>query len=188
MSSLTFLTGIGAPSAWQGKGSFPHHFKQAREDGLPEIHMDYCFMSTVGSVLATILVAKERMTKMLMATVVPMKGASIEFPSRRTLTFIKEIGLEGSDLVLKSDQEASITDVLNNVASRRAAASRLEKNDVEGRGLQPDPPRNIHEKSPVSSSAANGFIERGIQGIEGQARSAMPRIHTLLTNINIDDP
>ena len=31
--------------------------------------------------------------------------------------------------------------------------------------------RNIYEASPVGSSSSNGFIERGIQDVEGQART-----------------
>ena len=59
----------------QGKGKVAPHFKQKhREDGLPEVHFDYCFMSTHGSPLATILVAREKSTKMTLATVVPMKA------------------------------------------------------------------------------------------------------------------
>ena len=64
-----------------------------------EVRFDYCFMSTHGSPLCTILVAKEKSSKMTLATVVPMKGASLEYPVRRTLTFLKEIGLEGADVV-----------------------------------------------------------------------------------------
>ena len=109
-----------------GKGKAAPHFKQSRLDGLPELHLDYCFMSTEGRPLATILAAKERNSKMLMATVVPMKGASVEFPVKRVLAFLKEIGLESSDLVLKSDQENSIMDVLNVIANRRAAVSKLD--------------------------------------------------------------
>ena len=55
-----------------------------------------------------------------------MKGASVEFPVKRCLGFLKEIGLENADVVLKSDQENSIMDVLNNVARRRSADSKLE--------------------------------------------------------------
>jgi hypothetical protein len=67
----------------EGKGKMAPRFKQpARTDGLTEIHVDYCFMSTKGNPLATILVAKEKATKMSMATVVPLKGGSIEFPAR----------------------------------------------------------------------------------------------------------
>ena len=65
--------------------------------------------------LLTILVAKEKGTKMVMATVVPMKGASVELPVRRVLAFIRELGLENSDLVFKSDQEVSVLDLMNNI-------------------------------------------------------------------------
>ena len=142
-------------------------FKQpARTDGLTEIHFDYCFMSTEGNPLATILVAKEKASKMSMATVVPLKGGSIEFPARRVLAFLKEIGLEGADVVLKSDQEPAIKDLLNNIAKRRSATSKLET----GNGVHPVA-RSIHESSPVGSSQSNGFIERAIQDEEGQVRT-----------------
>ena len=45
--------------------------------------------------MCTILVAREKSSKMTLATVVPMKGTSMEYPITRTLTFLKEIGLEG---------------------------------------------------------------------------------------------
>ena len=62
----------------QGKGKVAPHFKQKqREDGLVEVHFDYCPMSTHGSPLAAMLVAREKSTKMTLATVVPMKGASV---------------------------------------------------------------------------------------------------------------
>ena len=46
---------------------------------------------------------------------------------------MKEIGLGNVDVALKSDQEKSMMDVLNNVAKRRSADSRLEL--LEGRGI-----------------------------------------------------
>ena len=111
-----------------GKGKAAPHFKRAsREDSLPEVHFDYCFMSTAGQPLVTILMAKERETRMCMATMVPMKGGSIEFPARRVLAFLKEIGLEGADVVFKSDQENAIGDLLNNIAKRRSAISKMVK-------------------------------------------------------------
>ena len=82
----------------------PRCKQQFREDGLPEVHLDYCFMSTAGHPLATVFVAKEKATTMAMATVVPMKGRPIEFPATRVLSFLKEIVLEGSGVVLESDQ------------------------------------------------------------------------------------
>jgi hypothetical protein len=120
--------------------------------------------------------AKERETRMCMATMVPKKGGSIEFPARRVLAFLKEIGLEGADVVFKSDQENAIGDLLNNIAKRRSAASKMEKADeeeVSSQGVRTsrDEPRTVHEASPVGSSQSNGFIERAIQDEEGQIRT-----------------
>ena len=109
-----------------------------------------------------------------------MKGASIEFPVNRCLGFLKEIGLENADLVLKSDQEPSIMDVLNNVAKRRSASSKLELlegiSEFLGSGTKSVVPekntgRTIQEAPPVRSSGSNGVIERAIQAIEGQIRT-----------------
>ena len=117
-------------------------------------------MSTHGSPLATILVAREKSTKMTLATVVPMKGASVEYPVRRTLTFLKEIGLEGADIVLKSDQEPALKDLLNTVTARRSATSKIEKFDEDessGDKSAQVVGRPVHESSPVGSSQSNGL-------------------------------
>ena len=139
-----------------------------------EVHFDYCFMSTHGSPLATILVAKEKSSRMTLATMVPMKGASVEYPVRRTLTFLKEVGLEGADIVFKSDQGPALNDLINTIAARRAATSKIEKFDDEEAPAGGDDRavgRTIHESSPVGSSQSNGLIERAIQDAEGQIRT-----------------
>ena len=138
-------------------------------------------MSTHGSPLATILVAREKSTKMTLATVVPMKGTSVEYPVRRTLTFLKEMGLEGAEVVIKSDQEPALKDLLNTIAARRTAKSKIEKFDkddgpADGDASASGPPtpsvgRTIHESSPAGSSQSNGLIERAIQDVEGQVRT-----------------
>lgn len=114
-----------------GKGKAACHRKRERKDGMPEIHMDYSFLSTEGSPLATVLVAKEMQTKMMLSTVVPMKGGSVEWLIRRALAFLREVGLETADIVLTSDQEHAIVDVINHIASRRKAASKVETLEEE---------------------------------------------------------
>ena len=174
----------------QGKGTVVPHFKQKkRADGLTETRFDNCFMSTHGSPMATMLVAREKSTRMTLANLVPMKGGSIEFPARRALSFLKEIGLEGADVVFKSDQEPALKDLLNNIANRRSATSKIEKFDKYDlhevlddatrmdrkketlAGSYPEESRTLHESSPVGSSQSNGFIERGIQDVEVQVRT-----------------
>ena len=93
----------------RGRGRAADHRTQERDDGLPEFHVDYCFLSSAASPEKyTVMVAREKFSKMTMATLVPMKGASQEFPVRRLLSFIKELGSEGSAIALKSDQESTL--------------------------------------------------------------------------------
>lgn len=157
----------------QGKESGTPLQTESREGGLMEVHFDYCIMST-HCPLATILVARGKPTKMTLATVVPMKGASVEHPVRRTLTFLKEIGLERADVVFKSDQEPALKDLLNTIAARRTAKSKTEKFDKDdgpADGAAPGVGRTIHESSLVGTSQSNGMIERAIQDVDGQVRT-----------------
>ena len=99
-----------------------------------------------------IVVAKDYSSKSVMASVVPVKGASNEFPAKRISAFIREIGLEGQDLVLRSDQEPALKDLWAEVGRRRI------------------PAKTFYEVSLVGSSASNGVAERGVQTVEGQIR------------------
>ena len=113
--------------------------------------MDYCFPRAGGEATETVLVLRERPHRMTMSTIVPMKGASVEWCVRRVLAFIKEIGLEGNDIVLKPDQEPAIVSLMTEIAARRKA-------------------KTIPEHLPVASSQSNGYVERAIQSVSGQAR------------------
>ena len=81
-----------------------------------------------------------------------MKGASVEFPARRVLAFIKELGMETVPLVLKSDQKPAIISVIKNIVDKRKA-------------------QTFPEHSPVEASQSNGVVERAIQSVQGQMRT-----------------
>lgn len=89
------------PCCVAGNGKVAPHVGQTRTDGLPELHYDHCFLSTEGSPLAAVLVAKEKNTRVTLATVIPTKSASVEFTVRQILAFLEEVDLEGADIVLK---------------------------------------------------------------------------------------
>ena len=123
------------------------------KEGLHEIHIDYCFPKTSGGEGLTVLVARERSTRMTMATVVPRKGAVGDFAAARIMAFIRELGLAEADIIMKGDQEAAIKAVIEKVAGMRPTA------------------RTIPEHSPVGSSGSNGVVERAVQEVEGQLRT-----------------
>ena len=110
------------PLCVQGRGRAADQVTQPREDGPLETHVDYCFPATADTRdKYTLLVAREKGTRMTMATVVPMKGVSQEFPARRLLALIKELGVEASPLAFRSDQEPAINDLVTEVCRRRSA-------------------------------------------------------------------
>ena len=138
----------------RGKGKVIDHRRQGqREVKIRELHCDYCFMGNSDEKeTKCILVAKDGESKSLMASMVPVKGMSHEFPARRLVAFIKELGMEHCDLVIKHDQEPALVDLMKEVARKRI------------------PAKTLNEESPVGSSASNGKIERGVQTVEGHIR------------------
>ena len=89
----------------KGRGVEEPHRRQTAEVGMPEIHVDFMFMGDEGEDKKwTILVAKERSTKMTMASVLPSKSSGV-FAAQRVVAFMQEIGCEFGDITVKSDNE-----------------------------------------------------------------------------------
>ena len=85
----------------------------------------------------TILVVKERRTKMLMATAVLSKSTG-RFVIERVGTFIEELGIDHLDIVAKSDQEPSIKKLVEDVG-------RVVE-EAQGGGLRNSPPsKALHQ-------------------------------------------
>ena len=140
----------------RGRGVNAPHRRQVEEIGMPEIHMDFIFMGNEAEKKKwTILVAKERMTKMLMSAVLPSKSSGT-FAARRVLAFMREVGCEFGNITIKTDNEEAIKVVVSDVAKARAAAG--------------GPGRTNIENSKTHDSASNGVIERGNRSVEEMIR------------------
>ena len=108
------------PHCARGKGKTLDHRRAGRPRLIPELHVDCCFMGSKGDATARwIVVAKDYEHKCVMASVVPVKGSSHELLAKRIGAFIRELGLEGQDIVLRSDQEPALQDLLTEVGKRR---------------------------------------------------------------------
>ena len=100
----------------KGRGKEAPHRKQTTETSVPELHLDLMFLgeeADPGNTL-TILVAKERQTKMSLASVMPNKSTG-HFLCSRVLAFLKEIGCDTGDLTVKSDQEPAMQSVIQDL-------------------------------------------------------------------------
>ena len=107
------------------KGKSTSQCIQLRTDVLPGLPMGYSLPSAKDGPLATILVMRDTSTNMMMSIVVPLTGARMEFPVRRSLTFIRELGLEKGTLVLMPDHESAILHLINGIAKRKPPTSKV---------------------------------------------------------------
>ena len=123
---------------------------------MSEFHLGFAFMGEEHDPGKTIpiLVGRERLTRMTVSSVTPSKTTGT-FISRRFVAFMREVGCEAGDVVVKSDQEPAMKSIVEDIGRCRAAAG--------GR-------KYIVESSPVGSSASNGVVERAVQSVEQQVR------------------
>ena len=144
------------PHCVKGRGKEMEHKKQDEEQtGIPEYHLDYCFPGDEHGERLTVLVVIERYTKMKRAIVVPSKGSTGNYAARMVLDLIHECGDKNREVIVKSDQEAAIKNLVDEVDREKA---------LHGGG------RWVVDHSPVGASASNGFVERAIQFVQGQIR------------------
>ena len=91
----------------------------------------------------------------MLSTVVPRKTTG-EWICRRLMAWLREIGLESVDIIVKSDNEPALTSLIASWSTMRAMTSGS---------------RMIIENSPVGSSKSNGIVERAIQSVQGMIRT-----------------
>ena len=91
----------------------------------------------------------------MLSTVVPRKTTG-EWICRRLMAWLREIGLESVDIIVKSDNEPALTSLIASWSTMRAMTSGS---------------RMIIEKSPVGSSKSNGIVERAVQSVQGMIRT-----------------
>ena len=117
--------------------------------GVPELHSDYGFFrdkkgDKVNTV--TVLVTRDRKSTGICANVVPKKGVGGGYAVKQYLRDIKKFGYHHK-ILIRSDGEPALCDLLAMVSELRAAETVLEN-------------------SPVGDSRANGRAERAVQAIE----------------------
>ena len=120
---------------------------------IPELHSDYGFFrDKKGDKLNTVnvLVTRDRRSAGICAHVVPKKGVGGGFAVKQYLRDVKKFGYHHK-IMIRSDGEPAIRDLLDRVSSLRASET-------------------ILEATPSGDSKANGRAERAVQAIEKQTR------------------
>ena len=116
---------------------------EGAEGGLPEFHLDYCFLGDAMGFKLSILVGVERDTGAKVSIVAPAKGITGKYASSEAVYFLNEQGCSMTDIVIKSDQENAIKYVVvDDVCVARTGAKTIKTN------------------SPAGVKGSNGVIER----------------------------
>lgn len=139
--------------------SWPH-IRQGEqdEDAVPTICFDYCFLrDKPGGDSIPVLVGRERKSKMILAHAVPFKGGGVDWLVGQLQRDLRKLGLHDK-VILKSDQENAVLDVLNNLCKVRGR-------DNDGKNI------TMVESSPKGESQSNGVAERAVQDIEEGVRT-----------------
>ena len=138
----------------QGAANMDGHVKRREPIGDPnELHSDYCFFKDKKNDrvnTATGLVTVDRKSGGVCAHVCPKKGAGGGWIVKQYVRDIKKFGYQ-SKVILRSDGEPAIKDLLSKVGEMRGAETILEQARKE-------------------DSKANGRPERAIQSVEKQTR------------------
>ena len=103
-----------------------------------------------------VMFGREKRTKMIIAHVVPFKGGGVDWLVGQLLRDLRKMDAHGK-VILKSDQENAILDVLNDVCKQRRKEN--------------DSAVTIVESSPKGESQSNSIAERAVQDLEGGVRT-----------------
>ena len=156
----------------------------AAESSVTRVTMDYCYLtekskgkadnedeSTEAKDSMTVMVMKEDMCNSVWAYAVESKGAGEQWMIEQIVEDFETIGLTEERIIIKTDQEASITDVQNGIVKARA-----------GHGT-------AMEHSRVGDSNSNGRAERAIQDVKGLVRTLRSAVEEKIgERISLDHP
>ena len=118
--------------------------------------MDYCFLSKEeGSRSLTVLAAKDRGSKAIIANPVLCKGRAFEDTVDQAALNIRRFGHQGR-VVLKTDNEAALVDL------RVGVAEKLGLGEAGEAGLQVVP-----KAPPAHEPQSNGMIENRVKQVKG---------------------
>ncbi len=99
------------------------------------------------------MIVKDLDTRIVLTFLVRRKGYVADYPVKRIMASIRELGYQANRIIVKTDQESPTTAAQDKVPKERGEAP------------------TVIESSPVRSSGSNGVIERGVKESEYHVRS-----------------
>ena len=154
------------------------------ESSVTRVSMDYCFLTEdvsgkdgdheVGEkakTSLTVLVMTETMCRSIWAYACESKGSGEQWIIEQILEDLETIGISEERIILKTDQESSMTDIQKAIAKARAG---------HGTAL---------ENSRVGDSDSKGKVERAIQDLCGLVRTLRSDLESKIgSKVHLDNP
>ena len=157
----------------RGRGKCRSHTRldEERAENLqvPHVCVDYGFLGDDEHDTMPILVTKDRKTRYLYSHVVPCKGPGHPYCVRRLVQNLEGMGYKDVKVIMKSDQENALEDLVRRAASARSGDT-------------------VVELVPRQSSQSAGVVERGIQSVFGTIRSVFDALQHRYGKVNQDHP
>ena len=147
-----------------------HRSDPLKERSVPEYSFDFAFPGDEFGHKTAVLVGKERMSGLVLAAAIPVKGSEGRYTLDKVLEYLAEAGDMDLRIIIKSDQEPAV--------------KRLVKDLVEARAEG----KSVVEESPVGSSGSNGVVERTVQAVEGQIRVILLALEARLGTVAATQP
>jgi hypothetical protein len=154
------------PSCVSGQGKDKHHKQMVtKEKTVDEVVFDYGFLGSEGvKETLPVQVSKYIQCSMIFAHAVPRKGLADDHGVDELVKDLEKLGLK--KMILKSDGEAALKHIQEEVRRRREEET-------------------ILENSPVGDSRSNGHAERAVQSIVGLVRTMKNALENR-TNLKLD--
>ena len=155
------------PICIQSKRKNPSHSSKRKDESkdFPVISLDYMYLNEVQDESnKPILVMHDSESKGIWAFMVKRKGNYDDYVSERISRVLKFLGY--AKVILKSDQEPSIMDVMVEAKRKIWDDLRLFGEKIALLGVE-----IVRQHSPVGESQANGAVENAIQRVQGQIRA-----------------
>ena len=133
----------------RARGLDHHHRRrpETSEDQMIKVHFDYGFFRTqIGAPLVPFLVGVCGRTAMKFTSVIFDRRGKVPLSVRLVEKGLRDIGAHGA-VVLRSDGESALSDLLHSVAANRRATTLIER-------------------GPRGDSQANGRAERSVRSVE----------------------
>ena len=137
---------------WATGKDLDHRSDPLKERIVPEYSSDFAVPGDEFGHKTAILVGKERMSGLVLAAAILVKGSEGRYMLDKVLDYLAEVGDMEGRIIIKSDQEPAVKGLVKDLVEARA----------EG--------KSVVEESPVGSSGSNGVVERTVQAVEGLVR------------------